>query len=131
MLIAALIAVLSAPVAGQDARLFRPFNAPVIAPAAAAPDCEGETAFAGATCLAAPAGQTDALLQAYADRLYTLSWIEVDGSDRRRAFVRRRDGGGCDGLQMLAVERGDTVLLVFATTPGDACAAPPSAGAAA
>ena len=103
----------------------QPFDAPVIAPAVAAPDCLGLQALSGATCLTAPVDQTDTLIEAYAERLYTLSWLESDGTDRRRAFVRRRAGGGCDGMQMLALERGEQVLLVFATTPGDACRAAP------
>lgn len=116
-------ALMGFPAVAQDASRPAPFDAPVIAPAVAAPDCLGLQALSGATCLTAPVGQTDALVAAYSERLYTLSWLESDGSDHRRAFVRRRAGGGCDGLQMLALERGEQVLLVFAQTPGDACRA--------
>lgn len=102
---------------------FQPVDVPVLAPAESDATCGGLEVFQGATCLTAPADQTQAVIQAYVDQLYVLSWLDVAGSDRRRAFVRRRAGGGCDGMQMLAVDQGETTVLVFAAMPGDACAA--------
>lgn len=112
----------SAPSSDGEAH-FRPVDVPVLAPAVADTTCGGLEVFQGATCLTAPADQTQAVIQAYVDQLYVLSWLDVAGSDRRRAFIRRRAGGGCDGMQMLAVGQGETTVLVFAAMPGDACAA--------
>ncbi len=116
-----------AMMAAQDASLadtprFLPADVPVIAPATSDPSCDGDDVFRGATCLTAPADQADDIIRAYVDQLYVLSWLEAAGSDRYRVFVRRRDGGGCDGMQMLARDHGDQLLLVFAAMPGDACA---------
>lgn len=126
--LSALAFVAIAMMAAQDTSLadtprFLPADVPVLAPAETDATCGGLDVFQGATCLTAPADQTQAVIQAYVDQLYVLSWLDVAGTDRRRAFVRRRVGGGCDGLQMLAVDRAELTLFVFAAMPGDACAA--------
>lgn len=123
LLLAASLAVVPQVAPTPDTPRFLPADVPVLAPAVADATCGGLEVFQGATCLTAPAEQETAIIQAYVDQLYVLSWLDVAGSDHRRAFVRRRTGGGCDGLQMLAVDQGETVVLVFAAMPGDACAA--------
>lgn len=94
---------------------------PQIASAVEDTTCDGLEVYRGATCRVAPAAETAGVIQAYADQLYVTRWLEAAGSDRRRIFIRRRAGGGCDGLQMLAVDRGERTLFVFAAIPGDAC----------
>ena len=71
---------------------------------------------------------------AYTEHLATLNWLAADGDDNRVIFVRRRDGGGCDGLQMVAfydetkpAEATAPGYLGFAVIPGDVCTATPAA----
>jgi hypothetical protein len=61
---------------------------------------------------------------------FALSELAAGGDDNRVVFVKRREAGGCDGMQMVAFY--DTTktavaelpaYLGFATIPGDVCAA--------
>ena len=47
------------------------------------------------------AGKTPTVI-ALVRHLQARGWIPAGGEDNRVVFVRRRDGGGCDGFQMLA-----------------------------
>ena len=106
--------------------------------AQASVDCGGLYGLAGrAFCITAPLGQVGALAEAYIADLETKGWLSAGGDDNRVVFVKRREGGGCDGLQMIAfydtakVAVAETPgFLGFATIPGDVCAAsatPPAA----
>src|SRR3989344_5842732 len=65
-----------------------------------APDCGNLYCLAGrAFCVSAPLASIGALADAYVADLQTRGWIPAGGEDNRVVFVRRRDGGGCDGLQ--------------------------------
>ena len=70
-----------------------------------------------------------ALADAYIADLETKNWLAAGGDDNRVVFIKRREAGGCDGLQMVAFY--DTTktavaelpgYLGFATIPGDVCA---------
>lgn len=104
---------------------------PVLPPATEAADCGG-LLRSPAFCVTAQLDQIGALADAYTERLSTLNWLAADGDDNRVIFVRRRDGGGCDGLQMVAfydvskpAEATAPGYLGFAVIPGDVCAATP------
>lgn len=103
------------------------------------PDCGGLNNLTGrAWCVTAPLGQVGALADAYIADLATKGWLAAGGDENRVVFVKRREAGGCDGMQMVAFY--DTTktavaelpaYLGFATVPGDVCAAaaatPPAA----
>jgi len=102
-----------------------------------APDCGNLYNLAGrAFCVSAPmAGMSD-LAEAYVVHLGTMGWLSAGGDENRVVFVRRREGGGCDGLQMQAfydtsrpVGPASLGYLGFGQIPGDVCAARPAAPA--
>src|SRR5690606_20476947 len=110
---------------------------PVLPPATEAPDCGG-LLRSPAFCVTAQLDQIGALAEAYEAQLGAQGWLAADGDDNRIIFVKRRDGGGCDGLRMVAfyVETKPAAasapgFLGFAPIPGDVCAAAPAAGGAA
>jgi len=104
-------------------------DTPILGVAQPSPDC-GNLAISGrAFCVTAPLASIDALAGAYDAHFTSQGWIAADGAANRVVFVRRRDGGGCDGLQMVAFY--DTAkpatadapgYLGFATVPGNVCA---------
>ena len=105
---------------------------PVLPPATEAADCGG-LLRSPAFCVTAQLDQIGALADAYIERLASLNWLAADGDDNRVIFVRRRDGGGCDGLQMVAfydeskpAEATAPGYLGFAVIPGDVCTSGPA-----
>jgi hypothetical protein len=105
-------------------------DTPILSGAQASADCGGLNNLAGrAFCITAPLGQIGALADAYIADFGTRGWLPAGGDDNRVVFVKRREAGGCDGLQMVAFY--DTskpaiaeapAYLGFATIPGDVCA---------
>ena len=95
-------------------------------------DCGGLNNLTGrAWCVTAPLGQVGALADAYIADLATKGWLAAGGDENRVVFVKRREAGGCDGMQMVAFY--DTTktavaelpaYLGFAVVPGDVCAQP-------
>lgn len=119
---AAPAAASSAPVADLTAADF-----PVLTPAQASPDC-GALLRSPAVCVTARMDQIAALATAYEEHLTGLGWLAADGDDNRIIFVRRRENGGCDGMQMVAFydesKPGEATApgyLGFAAIPGDVC----------
>ncbi|MEN5363510.1 hypothetical protein [Brevundimonas intermedia] len=104
-------------------------------------DCGGLNNLTGrAYCVTAQLGQIGALADAYIADLETKGWLAAGGDENRVVLIKRREAGGCDGMQMVAFY--DTTktavaelpaYLGFATIPGDVCAAaaatPPAAPA--
>ena len=103
------------------------------------PTCGGASNVAQiATCVAS----TQAGLQGLADQYMTAfeaqGWLAAGGDDNRMVFVRRRDGGGCDGFQVQAFtdetrvpNPAEPAFLAFAIIPGNVCADPDASGATA
>jgi len=95
-------------------------------------DCGGLNNLTGrAWCVTAPLGQVGALADAFIADLATKGWLAAGGDENRVVFVKRREAGGCDGMQMVAFY--DTTktavaelpaYLGFAVVPGDVCAQP-------
>jgi hypothetical protein len=93
-------------------------------------DCGGLNNLAGrAWCVTAPLGQVGALADAYIADLATKGWLAAGGDENRVVLIKRREGGGCEGMQMVAFY--DTTktavaelpgYLGFAVVPGDVCA---------
>jgi len=114
----------------------QPTPADLVLPgAAAAPDCGPRPELANiAFCVTAPLSAIGGLGDAYIARFQELGWLPAGGDDNRVIFIRRREAGGCDGLQMLAFYDQDKPTtgaepgyLAFAAVPGDVCASAPSA----
>ena len=102
---------------------------PLLAGAAAAPDCGNQAVLAGAWCVSAPLSAMDGVAQAYVAELTGEGWLVANGAANRAVLVRRKDGGGCEAIQMLIVR--DTsapttaesvAWLGVAAVPGDVCA---------
>ena len=107
---------------------------PVLPPATESADCGGLLRTA-AFCVTAQIDQIGALAEAYTTHLQGQGWLPADGDDNRVIFVKRREGGGCDGMQMVAfydqekpAEATAPGYLGFAVIPGDVCTASPVAG---
>lgn len=107
-------------------------DVPVLAPAVVSPDCGGQVR-SPAFCVTAPLGQVGALAETYLAQLETQGWLPAAGDENRVVLIKRRAGGGCDGMQMIAfydeskpAEATAPGYLGFATIPGDVCAAAPA-----
>jgi len=106
----------------------------VLPGATASPDCGGLMGLAGrAFCVTAPLSALDALAEAYVKDLSGRGWLAADGAENRVVFVRRREGGGCSGLQMMAFHDSSKPAsadspgyLALAAVPGDLCATTPA-----
>ncbi len=133
LILAAAAALLAAPAAAQDAPATP--EQMVLPGATLAPDCGNLYGLAGrAFCVSAPLAGIGALADAYVADLQTKGWIPAGGEDNRVVFIRRRDGDGCDGLQMQAFydtsrPAGPEAVgyLGFGPIPGDVCAGQPAA----
>ena len=131
VMMAAVAALLAAPAVAQDA--LSP-DTLVLPGATLAPDCGNLYGLAGrAFCVSAPLAGIGALADAYIADLGTKGWIPAGGEDNRVVFVRRRDTGGCDGLQMQAYydtsgPTGPDALgyLGFGPIPGNVCSDQPA-----
>jgi len=104
---------------------------PVLAPAVVSPDCGG-LVRSPAFCVTAPLEQVGGLADAYLAQFEKDGWLPADGDDNRVILVKRREAGGCDGMQMIAfyyeskpAEATAPGYLGFATIPGDVCAGQP------
>ncbi|WP_426026386.1 hypothetical protein [Brevundimonas sp. TSRC1-1] len=124
-----------APLAAQG----QPADVGLLPGAELSADCGGLNNLAGrAWCVTAPLGEVGALADAYIADLATKGWLAAGGDENRVVFVKRREAGGCDGMQMVAFyDTSKTAVaelpayLGFATIPGDVCAtaaATPPAG---
>ncbi len=126
-LLAAVAALIAAPAGAQGALP----DVPLLAGAAPAPDCGNLYGLAGkAFCVSAPLAAVGGLADSYIAELESRGWLVAAGDDNRVVFVKRRDGGGCDGLQMQAFYDTSrpagpdaTGYLGFGVIPGDVCAA--------
>ena len=137
LILAAAAAILSTPALAQTQAPAAP-DAPatpeqmVLPGATLAPDCGNLYGLAGrAFCVSAPLAGIGALADAYIADLQTKGWLAAGGDDNRVVFVRRREAGGCDGLQMEAfydrtrpTGPESTGYIGFGPIPGDVCAAP-------
>lgn len=133
VMVAAAAALLAAPAMAQDGAA----ENLVLPGATLAPDCGNLYGLAGrAFCVSAPLAGIGPLADAYIADLQTKGWIPAGGEDNRVVFVRRRDTGGCDGLQMQAFydtsrPAGPDAIgyLGFGPIPGNVCSDQPAAPA--
>ena len=126
-----LLAAAAAGIAGPATVQGSLSDVPILAGATPAPDCGNLYGLAGkAFCVSAPLAGIGALADAYVAELEGQGWLAAGGDANRVVFVKRREGGGCDGLQMQAFYDTSrpagpdaTGYLGFGTIPGDVCAA--------
>lgn len=114
-------------------------DTPVLDGAQPSSDCGNLHGLNGrAFCVTAPLAGVSALADTYIKHFESQGWLVAGGDDNRIVLIKRKDGGVCDGLQMVAFY--DTAgpaapespgYLGFATIPGNVCAAQsaPAAGA--
>ncbi|PQZ74002.1 MULTISPECIES: hypothetical protein [unclassified Brevundimonas] len=112
-------------------------DTPLLGSAKAAPDCGNLHGLNGrAFCVTAPLASVGALAETYIAHFESQGWLAAGGDDNRVVLIKRKDGGVCDGMQMVAFY--DTAgpaapespgYLGFATIPGNVCAGQPTAGA--
>ena len=108
-----------------------PVEAPLLAGATLAPTCGDLFGLAGkAFCVTAPLAAIGGIAEAYIAHFESEGWLAAAGDENRVVFVKRRDGGGCDGIQVQAfydVNRpaGPEVdgYIAMATIPGNVCRA--------
>jgi hypothetical protein len=112
---------------------------PLLQGAEPAPDCGNLYDLNGkAFCVGILMSNVGTVAEAYIADLQTRGWLVAAGDENRVVFIKRKDGGGCDGMQMQAFydtsrPAAPTSLgyLGFATIPGDVCAAHPAPAPAA
>ncbi len=136
ILLAAVLAVLPMTAAAQTTGatgatgIGVPVEAPVMDGATVDATCGNLYGLAGhAFCVTAPLASVGAIAEAYITHFEGLGWIAAGGDDNRVVFVKRREGGGCDGMQLQAFydpnrPAGPDVAgyIGMATIPGDVCA---------
>jgi hypothetical protein len=133
LMMAAAAALLAGPAMAQEPAALTP-DALVLPGATLAPDCGNLYGLAGrAFCVSAPLAGIGTLAEAYIADLETKGWIPAGGDNNRVVFVRRRETGGCDGLQMQAFydtsrpAGPDAVgYLGFGPIPGNVCSDQPA-----
>lgn len=90
---------------------------PVLAGAQRAPDCGNLYGLvSNAFCVTTSLSNMEGLTDAYVTHFGAQGWLIAGGSGDRAVFVRRREGGGCEGLQMMAFR--DTSQPATAEAPG-------------
>ena len=92
-----------ASVAPQSAQQGGPADVGLLPGAELSPDCGGLNNLTGrAWCVTAQLGQIGALADAYIADLETKNWLAAGGDDNRVVFIKRREAGGCDGMQTVS-----------------------------
>lgn len=109
-------------------------DTPLLGAAKAAPDCGNLHGLNGrAFCVTAPLAAIGALAETYIAHFESQGWLPAGGDDNRVVMIKRKEGGVCDGMQMVAFY--DTAgpsapetpgYLGFATIPGNVCAGQPA-----
>lgn len=115
----------TAPAAPQGV----PVEAPLLAGATLSPSCGELFGLEGkAFCVTAPLPAIGDIAEAYITHFESQGWLAAAGDDNRVVFIKRRDGGGCDGMQVQAFydpnrPTGPEVpgYIAMATIPGNVC----------
>ncbi len=135
---AAVAALLAMPaMAQQAAPAALQVEIPELPTAVSDPTCGGRVGLAQqAMCVMTTQGAVAGLVDTYSEAFSRQNWLPAGGENNRVVYVKRRDGGGCDGFQMMAFADesrvpgpGEAAWLAFAAIPGDVCAAQAAAPA--
>lgn len=106
-------------------------DAAVLDGATASPECGNLYGLSGrAFCVTAPLASVGALAEAYIAHFEARGWQPAGGDNNRVVLVKPLQGGGCEGLQMLAfydqtrpASPEAPGYIALATIPGDVCTA--------
>ncbi|MDP1777071.1 MAG: hypothetical protein Q8K90_00470 [Brevundimonas sp.] len=136
-MMAAAAALMAAPAIAQTPAPLQ-VEIPDLPTAVSDPTCGGRIGLAQqATCVMTTQGAIGGLVDAYSEAFSRQQWLPAGGEDNRVVYVRRREGGGCDGFQMMAFSDparvpgpAEPAYLAFAAIPGDVCSDQPAAAAA-
>ena len=120
----------------EDAPAVPRFELPEVEGAVVDPTCGPFASVARiATCVASTQVGLQDLADKYTAAFEAQGWLIAAGEDNRIVFVRRREGGGCDGFQVQAFtdesrlpNPAEPAYLAFAAIPGNICAAPDTQG---
>lgn len=135
LILAATAALIAAPALAQTAPTPRlNVEIPEVASVSADPTCGGNAGLAQqAFCVTTTQAAITTVVDTFTADFSRQGWIAAGGSDNRVVYVKRKEGGGCDGFQMLAFADesrvqapGAPAWLAFAAIPGDVCAAHPA-----
>lgn len=133
VMMAAAAVLLAAPAMAQTPAPLQ-VEIPELPTAVSDPTCGGRIGLAQqAMCVMTTQGAIGGLVDAYSEAFARQQWLPAGGEDNRVVYVRRREGGGCDGFQMMAFADparlpgpAEPAYLAFAAIPGDVCAAQPA-----
>lgn len=99
-----------------------------------APDCGGVALATPSVCLQTTFVNLQPTFDTYADFLGQQGWVGVGVIENGLVMSRPREGGGCDGMQLvafIATEQAPTAstpaYLAFSPIPGDICTQSPPA----
>lgn len=133
-ILAVVVAFMAGPAMAQI-----PAPLPVVIPdhpgAVSDPTCGGRSGLAQrAVCVSTTQGAVEGLVDAYNAGFASQSWLAAGGGDNLIVYVKRREGGGCDAIQLLAFTdatgvggAAEPAYVAIAAIPGDVCATPPAA----
>ena len=139
MMMAAVLAVLPMTALAQTAPVGVPLEAPVLPGATVDATCGNLYGMAGrAFCVTAPLAAIGGIAEAYITHFEGQGWLAAGGDENRVVFIKRRESGGCDGMQLQAFYDTNRPAapeapgyIGMATIPGDVCAAAAAAAPAA
>ena len=131
----------TAPAATQGTAVAAPLDLdiPEVSGTAGDPSCGGRAALAQqAFCVQTTQAAMQTVADQYDAAFQKQGWLAAGGENYLTVYVKRKDGGGCTGFQLLAfadetrpTAPGAPGYFAFATIPGDVCATRPTAPAAA
>ncbi|MDP1912437.1 hypothetical protein [Brevundimonas sp.] len=134
-MMAAAAALLAMPaMAQQAAPAPLQVEIPEMPTAVSDPTCGGRVGLAQqAMCVVTTQAAIAGLVDVYSAAFARQQWLPAGGEENRVVYVRRREGGGCDGFEMMAFADparvpgpAEPAWLAFAAIPGDICAAQPA-----
>ncbi|WP_054112001.1 hypothetical protein [Brevundimonas sp. AAP58] len=124
------VSILVAAVLAQSAVAMPDVLIPPVSGVAQDPTCGGRAQLATtATCFVTTQAAISGVIDTWTADFANQQWLAAGGGDNRVVYIRRRDGGGCDGFQIMAFADGDVAApaapayIAMAAIPGDVCAA--------
>ena len=131
----------TAPTSPQGSQVATPLDLdiPQVSGTAGDPTCGGRPGLAQqAFCVQTTQAAMQTVADQYDAAFQKQGWLAAGGENNLTVYVKRKDGGGCTGFQLLAfadesraAAPGAPGYFAFATIPGDVCAARPETPATA
>lgn len=126
-----------APTQGVPATGLLDLDIPQVSGTAGDPTCGGNAAIAQqAFCIQTTQAAMQTVADQYDQAFQKQGWLAAGGENNLTVYVKRKEGGGCTGFQLLAFADPNRPAapaaagyFAFAVIPGDVCAAHPAAAA--